>query len=217
MIGLGRTRRVLEAVAKEHNIIESKADADLFPNSGRYPISVLTPDMFTTFYIPDPEPFSEDACAPLPALTLPNRALLQCMKDIISSGRRLYGVPKPSLEELRAAKVAKKKALEEAAKQLQEDRKVWKELKTRKDGGEDIEVPEKPLSGRQRKKKRKIEAQMLEIWGDPEDPNDDYPSTNSDEIPTPKSELGSLLLEPIDKVSIGCTAQGWCLIIILGF
>ncbi|PVF99397.1 hypothetical protein CPB86DRAFT_703316 [Serendipita vermifera] len=207
MISLGQSRRVLEIIAKEHNLIESKADPDIFPSSGRYPISVLTPDMFTTFYIPDPEPFSEDALAPLPALTLPNRALLQCMKDVVSSGRRLYGAPKPSMEELRAAKVAKKQALVDSAKKLEEDRKIWTDLKLRKENGEDIELPEKPLSGKQRKKRRKIEEQMMEIWGDPEDPNDDYPSTNSDEIPTPKTESSLLTFDTISNYVIDPTAE----------
>lgn len=176
MIGLGHSRSVLELVAKEHNLKETSPDPDVFPNSGNYPITFMTPDLFTTFYIPQPEPFSDNVLAPFPSTVLPNPVLVQKIKDVISQNQRFYNTPKPDLAALRAAKVAKKQALVDYVNRLEEDKRIWKELKARAENGEDITLPDMPLSGRKRRRKEKLEKQMNELWGDEEEPNQEYPS-----------------------------------------
>jgi len=70
---------------------------------------------------------------------------------------------------LRAEKQAKKLALETAARQCAEDHRIYEELKSRFDAGEDVVVPPKPVSGRAKRQRRKLEQKMVELWG--KDPN----------------------------------------------
>lgn len=183
MIGLGGARRVLQLVAKEQDIQETQPDPEFSQSIGNYPITLLTPTLFTTFHVPNPEPFSEDACTPLPSISLPVNALLQRVNDIIHSGKKLYDQPVVTMEVLRAAKAARKASLVAAARQKEEDLRIWEELKRRRDNGEDVVLPEKPLSGRQIRRRQKIEQQMLELWGNDESPNDEYPPSYFDPIP----------------------------------
>jgi hypothetical protein len=175
MIGLGHSRKVLELVAKEHELEETALDPNVFPNSGDYPVTFMTPTLFTTFYIAQPDPFSENALAAFPSAILPTNTLAKMIKDVISRDQRFYSTPKPSLEELRATKVARKKDLVEDAKRLEEDKRIWSELKARVDNGEDIPLPDRPMTGRKKRQKEKLEKQMLELWGDEEEPNEEYP------------------------------------------
>jgi len=207
MIGLGEAQRVLRLVAKEQDIQETQPDPELSQSIGNYPITLLTPILFTTFYVPNPEPFSEDACAPLPSLTLPVDILLQRVNDIIHSGKKLYDQPTVTMEELRTAKAARKALLLAAARQKEEDFRIWEELKRRHDNGEDVVLPDKPLRGRQIRRRQKMEQQMLELWGDDESPNDEYPPSYFDPIPVealiikpPQADQKARVEEAHDKV-----------------
>ena len=202
MIGLGQSRKVLELVAKENKLKESTPDPEKLPNSGHYPITFLTPTLFTTFYVAEPEPFSDDAVAPFPSTILPNQALLGYVKETISQSQRLYNEPRPSFEELRAAKAAKKQQQVDVLRQKEEDKRIWQELKRRHDAGEDLVLPDPPLSGRQKRRREKLEAQMAEIWGDVNSPNEEYPENYFDVIPSvvqpPEANMG----EDTDKVGL---------------
>jgi hypothetical protein len=199
MIGLGQSRRVLELVAKEHKLKESTPDPNKLPNSGHYPITVLTPTLFTTFYVAEPEPFSDDAVAPLPSTTLPIHALLAYAKESISTSQRLYNERQPSHRELKAAKAVEKQQKLATLKQQEQDKRIWEELKKRKDAGEDIVLPDPPLSGRQKRRREKLEAQMAELWGDADHPNEEYPDNYFDVVPS-SSERVYTNVEDSDKV-----------------
>lgn len=195
MIRLGQSRRVLQLVAKDHNLKESTPDPEKLPNSGQYPITVLTPTLFTTFYVADPEPFSNDFAAPLPSTILPNQALLDYAKEGISKGQRFYGEPQPGREELKAAKIAKRQQQLATLKQMEEDKKIWEELKKRKDAGEDIVLPDPPLNGRQKRRRERMEAQT----GDAKNPDGEYPVKHFDVVP-PVIERLDTNIEDSDKV-----------------
>ncbi|KAG8837166.1 hypothetical protein FRB91_008295, partial [Serendipita sp. 411] len=121
LIGLGEARHVLQLVAREHDLMETSPDPDLLPNSGPYPITILTPTLYTTFYIVEPEPFSEDVFAPFPTTVLPNNAILSIVKNVIASGKKMFDQPIMPLAELRAAKLTRRAILLAAAKQKEED------------------------------------------------------------------------------------------------
>jgi hypothetical protein len=191
MIGLGQSRRVLQLVAKDHNLKESIPDPDKLPNSGQYPITILTPTLFTTFYVAEPEPFSHDFTAPLPSTILPNQALLDYAKDPISKGQRFYNEPLPGREELKAAKVARKQQQLATLKQFEEDKRIWDSLKKRKEAGEDILLPEPPLSGRQKRRQAQTEGTKS--------PNDKHPNNHFDVIP-PVTEKLEINVDDSDKV-----------------
>lgn len=174
LIGLGNAGHVIRILAKEHNLGPTPPDPVRLPKSGNYPITILTPTMFTTFYVSEPAPFSKDALAELPTLTLPVESILAYIKEVIRLGKRLFDAPIMSLAELRAAKLAKRQELDEAAKQKEADIKFWKEMLARKEAGEDVEVPEKPLSGRKIRKKQALEARMKEMWGGSENTGYDH-------------------------------------------
>ncbi|KAG8798682.1 hypothetical protein FRC17_007352, partial [Serendipita sp. 399] len=201
MIGLGEARNALRLVAKEHGLTETTPDPDLLPNSGPYPITLVTPSLYTTFYIVEPEPFSDDALAPLPSTILPNKSIFSIVQSVIASGQKLFDQPIMPLAELRAAKLARRAEIIAAAYQKEEDMKMWKELKRRRDMGEDIEVPERPISGRQRRRREKEERKMVEIWGDEEYPNQEYPPHLFDVAPVPKPIEVVQSSEISDKVS----------------
>lgn len=88
---------------------------------------------------------------------------------MINSKENLYNFKRPTLDQLRAEKQAKKLALERAARQCAEDFRIYEELKRRFDAGEDVVVPPKPVSGRVKRQRRKLEEKMAELWG--KDPN----------------------------------------------
>src|SRR5260221_609001 len=73
LIGLGPTRKLLQLVAKEHAVQEAPST---IPPTGSYPVTIMTLSLFTTFYVPAPQPFSLNATAELPATLLPNEFLL---------------------------------------------------------------------------------------------------------------------------------------------
>jgi hypothetical protein len=195
MIGLGQSRRVLELVAKDHRLKESTPDPEKLPNSGQYPITVLTPTLFTTFYVTELEPFSDGFTAPLPSTILPNQALLAYAKDPVSKGQRFYNEPLPGREELKAAKVARKQQQLTTLRQFEDDKRIWEELKKRKEAGEDIVLPDPPLNGRQKRRREKMEAQNV----DDEGPNDKHPDNHFDVIP-PVIEQFDTNVEDSDKV-----------------
>ncbi|KAG8792993.1 NADPH-adrenodoxin reductase, partial [Serendipita sp. 398] len=201
LIGLGEARHVLQLVAREHDLMETSPDPDLLPNSGPYPITILTPTLYTTFYIVEPEPFSEDVFAPFPTTVLPNNAILSIVKNVIASGKKMFDRPIMPLAELRAAKLTRRAILLAAAKQKEEDVNAWKELKRRKEMGEDVELPERPISGRQRRRREKMEKRMAEIWGDEESPNQEYPSNLFEVAPVPKPAEVFQSSEISDKIS----------------
>jgi hypothetical protein len=129
----------------------------------------MTLSLFTTFYVPAPQPFSLDATAELPSTLLPNEFLLSRITSAIDNKQKLYNFEQPTLAQLRAEKQAKKLALETAARQYAEDVRIYEELKIRFEAGEDVVVPPKPISGRAKRQRRKLEEKMAEVWGN--DPN----------------------------------------------
>lgn len=180
MIGLGQSRRVLELIAKEHELQETTPAPELSQSDADYPITLLTPTVFTTFYVPKPAPFSENVLSPLPSIALPDQEILNYVKEMIRTGKRMYSKPVPCIEELRAAKLAKRKALIEAARQKEEDLRIWRDLKRRQEEGEDVMLPEKPLSGRQMRRRQKQERQAKELWGDEDDASSIYSMSKPD-------------------------------------
>lgn len=200
MIGLGQSRQVLELIAKEHNLKQSPPDPTKFPNSGNYAVTILTPTLFTTFYIAEPRPFSDDPLSPLPSIALPDEAILNCVREMISSGRRLYNLPQPDFKELKEAKALRKQQKLDANRQKEADKKIWKELKERQEAGEDVILPDLPLTSRQRRRREKLEAQMVELWGDPNNPNSEYPESYFDVIPSVIQQLETTVAD-VDKVS----------------
>ncbi|KAG8844261.1 hypothetical protein FRB91_002733 [Serendipita sp. 411] len=67
--------------------------------------------------------------------------------------------------------------------------------------GEDVELPERPISGRQRRRREKMEKRMAEIWGDEESPNQEYPSNLFEVAPVPKPAEVFQSSEISDKIS----------------
>lgn len=199
MIGLGQSRHILELIAKEHGLKESTPDPSKLPNSGHYPITLLTPSLFTTFYVADPEPFSNDHAGPLPSAALPKDALLAYIKEVISNHQRLFNIPQPDIKEIKVAKALKKQQLIDTVRQKEEDKRIWNELKKRHDAGEDVVLPDPPVTARQKRRCKKLEAQMLEIWGDPNSPNSEYPEAYFDVIPSVIQQLEAVI-EDADKV-----------------
>lgn len=153
-------------VAKEHDIQETPSTITA---TGSYPVTIMTLSLFTTFYVPAPDPFSLNATAALPSTCLPNEFLLSQITSVINNNQNLYNFKRPTMAQLRAEKQAKKLALETAARQYAEDFRIYEELKRRFDAGEDVVVPPKPISGRAKRQRRKLEEKMAEIWG--KDPN----------------------------------------------
>ena len=129
----------------------------------------MTLSLFTTFYVPAPKPFSLAATTELPSTLLPNELLLSRILSVIDNKQKLYNFERPTLAQLRAEKQAKKLALARAARQQAEDIKIYEELKRRFEAGEDVVVPPKPVSGRAKRQRRKLEEKMAEVWG--KDPN----------------------------------------------
>jgi len=139
----------------------------------------MTLSLFTTFYVPAPKPFSLDATAELPSTLLPNEFLLPRIISMIDNKQKLYDFDRPTLAELRAEKQAKKLALETAARRYAEDIRIYEELKRRFEAGEDVVVPSKPVSGRAKRQRRKLEEKMAEVWGkDPNAPGEEEDGTN---------------------------------------
>jgi len=78
---------------------------------------------------------------------------------------------------------------------MEEDKKIWEELKRRKDAGEDIVLPDPPLNGRQKRRRERMEAQQ----GDANTPNGEYPEKHFVVVP-PVIELLDTNVEDSDKV-----------------
>jgi hypothetical protein len=76
---------------------------------------------------------------------------------VIDNKQKLYNFERPTLAQLRAEKQAKKLALERAARQHAEDVRIYEELKRRFEAGEDVVVPPKPVSGRAKRQREKLE------------------------------------------------------------
>jgi len=129
----------------------------------------MTLSLFTTFYVPTPKPFSLDLTAELPSTLLPNEFLLSRIMSVIHNNQKLYNFERPTLAQLRAEKQAQKLAVETAARQRAEDVRIYEDLKRRFEAGEDVVVPPKPVSGRAKRQRRKLEEKMAEVWG--KDPN----------------------------------------------
>jgi hypothetical protein len=129
----------------------------------------MTLSLFTTFYVPAPNPFSLDATAALPSTPLPNEFLLSQITSVINNKQNIYSFGRPTLAQLRAEKRAKKLALETVARQCAEDLRIYEELKRRFEAGEDVVVPPKPVSGRKKRQRRKLQEKMAELWR--KDPN----------------------------------------------
>ena len=129
----------------------------------------MTRSLFTTFYVPAPSPFSLDVTAALPSTRLPNELLLSKITSVIDNKLNLYNFERPTLAQLRAEKQAKQLAFQTAARQYEEDSRIYEELKRRFEAGEDVVVPPKPISGRAKRQRRKLEEKMAELWS--RDPN----------------------------------------------
>ena len=149
----------------------------------------MTLSLFTTFYVPAPKPFTLDVTAELPSTLLPNEFLLSRIVSVIDGKQKLYDFERPTLAQLRAEKQAKKLAVETAARQRAEDVRVYEDLKSRFEAGEDVVVPPKPVSGRAKRQRRKLEEKMAEIWG--KDPN-----ASGEEEDRPKVPLEEVKLVP---------------------
>lgn len=199
MIGLGQSRQVLELIAKEHNLKESTPSPSKLPNSGSYPITLLTPSLFTTFYVAESEPPSDNTVFPLPFKTLPNEALLTKFKEIIASGQQLYDIQQPSLNELKAANALKKHQLLDTMQHKEQEKEAWNRLKKRYDTGEGLVLPDLPLSGRQRRRHEKLEAQKAKTGKGEKNLNVEVPEARLDGVPPVVQELEGIV-EDTDKV-----------------
>ena len=106
---------------------------------------------------------------------------------MIDNKQKLYNFEQPTLAQLRAEKQAKKLVLDTVARQRAEDVRIYEELKKRFETGEDVVVPPKPVSGRTKRQRRKLEEKMAELWG--RDPNASIEEESGTNVPLEEVKL----------------------------